>query len=107
MHVKRKNDLYQRFLCSRSKTDEVKYKSYKNKLTSILKRSEKQYYNQLLESHKTDIKSMWKILNSIIKKTETSSKYPDVFISNGNYVNSKQDIENGFNDFFCRIGVHH
>ena len=79
---------------------------YKNKLTSIIRYSEKSHYNKLLENHKNDIKGTWKILNSIIKKGNlTTSNYPEVFINDGKYVkSSKQDIANGFNDFFVNVG---
>ena len=38
-----KNRLYKLFLCLRSRTAEEKYKTYKNKLTSILRTAEKEY----------------------------------------------------------------
>ena len=43
---KQKNTLYRRFLKCRSKKAEDRYKSYKNKLTGILRYCEKDYYNK-------------------------------------------------------------
>ena len=43
---KKKNNLYRRFLKCRSKEAESRYKSYKNKLTGILRYCEKEYYNK-------------------------------------------------------------
>ena len=63
----KKNKMYKDFLKKRTKTSESKYKTYKNKLTSILRYSEKGYY-QTLEIHKHNIKETWKILNTIIRK---------------------------------------
>ena len=48
------------------------------------------------------MKGTWKILNTIIRKGNISSNYPDSFIHNGATVKNKQDIANGFNDFFKR-----
>ena len=54
---KRKNNLYKCFLKNRSEETLQKYKSYKNKLTNILRAAEKMYYNEILTYCKGDIKS--------------------------------------------------
>ena len=48
----KKNHLYKAFLSSRSIISVTRYKSYKNKLTSILRSSKKQYYSDLLAKRK-------------------------------------------------------
>ena len=53
MLVKRKIICTNSFLQNRTKESECKYKSYKNKLTSILRFCEKEYYNKLLVKEKT------------------------------------------------------
>ena len=65
---KKKNLLYKMFLKSRSKQSEDKYKTYKNKLTTILRKCEKNYNTKLLELNKGNLKETWKLLNSIINK---------------------------------------
>ena len=84
MHVK-KNKLYKDFLRKRTKEAEMKYKNYKNKLTCILRYSEKKYFNELLVNHKNNIKETWKILNSIIQinhPNELDRQYPTSFENN-------------------------
>ena len=49
---KKKNLLYKMFLKSRSKQSEDKYKTYKNKLTTILRKCEKNYNTKLIELKK-------------------------------------------------------
>ena len=44
----KKNLLYKEFLKKRTLTVQSRYTSYKNKLTNILRKSEKMYYNQLI-----------------------------------------------------------
>ena len=56
------------FLRNRTQSAQVKYKTYKNKLTTILIISEKQYYNKLLAQEKNNMKGTWAILNTVIKK---------------------------------------
>ena len=43
-------------------------KNIKNKLTAILRRCEKQYFTELLEINKGNMKETWKILNGLINK---------------------------------------
>ena len=101
---KKKNNLYRKFLQCRTKSAEERYKVYKNKLTTILRNSEKIYYSTLLDKEKNNIKGTWKILNTIIRKGQHSSPLPDKFMSNGKTVTHKKDIANGFNDFFVNVG---
>ena len=44
-------------------SSERKYKHYKNKLTSILRCAENDYYQQKIFAFRNNIKSTWKILN--------------------------------------------
>ena len=100
----KKNRLYKQFLCSRSHTCEEKYKTYKNKLTSILRTAEKEYYSKLLTDAKGNIKSTWKILNTISNKKTNTSKLPSHFECNEINIVSKQSIADGFNNFFVDVG---
>ena len=71
---KKKNLLYKYFLKSRSKQSENKYKTYKNKLTFILRKCEKIYNTKLLELNKGNLKETWKLLNSIINKKKKTMR---------------------------------
>ena len=44
----------------------------KNKLTSVLRCSEKTYYSQLLQKQKNNVKGTWKILKTIINKLSST-----------------------------------
>ena len=65
---RKKNLLYKEFLKTRTNVSEEKYKKYKNKLTAILRHCEKQYFTELLEINKGNMKETWKILNGLINK---------------------------------------
>ena len=102
---KKQKTLYKRFLRCRTKESEIKYKNYKNKLTSIKRLSEKQYFSNLLAAKKNDIKATWNILNTIINKRKPASNYPDSFqTDSGTKMTSKKEIANKFNDFFVNVG---
>ena len=84
MLSKKKKTLYKRFLKNRIVESERKYKSYKNKLTNIKRFCEQEYYSNLLDENKNNIKETWKILNTIINKKSKNSAYPQQFNDNQN-----------------------
>ena len=101
---KKKNHCYRRFLKCRSKKAEDRYKSYKNKLTGILRYCEKDYYNKKLQLHSYDMKNTWKLLNEVINRKMKQRNFISHFNYNNNEIYDKQEIANGFNDFFVNIG---
>ena len=76
---------------------------YKNKLTSVIRASKKQYYCNLLDVHKHDLKKTWGVLNDLLGNRR-KKPLPDSFVFNGSVVSDSQNISDGFNDFFVNIG---
>ena len=91
------------FIRTKSQLSEDKHKCYKNKLTSILRYSQKKYYANLLENNRTNIKATWDVVNSVIKK-RNNSNFPNVFSHNGKSIQDTIAIANGFNNFFVNVG---
>jgi len=81
--LKKKNNLYEEYLKYRSKDAETKYKVYKNKLITILRFSEKQYYGNKLFEYKNNLKSIWQFLNEITMRKKQSYKWPNEFYCSG------------------------
>ena len=103
--IKKKNVMYRRFIKDRSSELECKYKRYKNKLTSIIRQSEKMYYSNLLEANKSSIKNTWNILNKVLRKDKTSDNLPKVMIdNNGTCASGEASIANAFNNYFVNVG---
>ena len=104
---KKKNRLYRRFLSHRSLENETRYKLYRNKLTFIFIAAEKKNYSKLLQKYKNDVKGTWKILNNVIKKKKGTCTYFPEFVKvglNGTTISDKNEIADGFNNFFVNIG---
>jgi len=102
---KKKNTLYKEFVKHRTEEKELKYKTYKNKLTVILRKCKKDYYSRLLENNKNNIKGTWNILNSVIRRKKTSTAFPKEFIDNGKIIKNMDEIVAGFfNGFFVNVG---
>ena len=101
---KKKNLLYKYFLKSRSKQSEDKYKTYKNKLTTILRKCEKNYNTKLLELNKGNLKETWRLLNSIINKKKKTMQVGNEFENKGESITGDENIANGFNNYFVNVG---
>ena len=65
--------------------------------------SQKQYYANLLENNRNNIKATWDVVNSVIKK-RNNSNFPNVFSQNGKSIKDSVAIANGFNNFFVNVG---
>ena len=63
----------------RSAEAEQKYKTYKKKLTSILRNTETTYYSAMLEKQKANVKETWKILH-VINKRKNKPTNPAYFL---------------------------
>ena len=101
---KKKNTLYREFVKHRTKEAENKYKKYKNKLTSIIRICKKEYYSTILENNKNNIKSIWTILNNVIRDTPRHITYPQYFSENDKKINKMEEVVNQFNNYFVNIG---
>ena len=77
------------------------YCNYKNKLTTLIRCSEKKYYAEKFDSLKRNIKGTWKIINNIIRdKSCTNGKCSVTeILSNGKILSDPKQIVSKFNDF--------
>ena len=100
---RKKNRLYKIWLHSQTPAAESRYKTYKNKLTSILRTAEKDHYSKLLSDAKGNIKDTWNILNAAMNK-KSSTEFPSHFELNGTNMVNKQTIADEFKFFFVNVG---
>lgn len=86
---------------------DVNYNKYKiylqtyNRIKKIIKRN---YYSQLVENQKNNIKQTWKTVNKILQKKNDKSSYPDTLTINNKECSDSTKIVNEFNKFFSTIG---
>ena len=79
---KKKHKLYRNWLQSRSETDLLKYKKYKNKLTYLLRLAEKEYYVGRFNEIQGDISKTWQVIKSILPKSSKCDSIREVKINN-------------------------
>ena len=101
---RKKNRLYKIWLHSQTPAAESRYKTYKNKLNSILRTAEKEHYSKLLSDAKRNIKDTWNILNAAMNQKKSSTEFPSNFELNGTNIVNKQTIADEFNNFFVNVG---
>ena len=98
-----KNKLYFRFRKTPTPENQKIYKAYKNKLNSLIRRLDIQYYKNLIEMNKNNIRKSWQVIKEIINKNKTSNQQT-AFKVNDRLTEDKDKIANGFNKFFVEIG---
>jgi hypothetical protein len=101
--IKIKNHLYKCFLKDPTPNKEEQYKIYRNKLHHLLRRAERDHYENIININKNNLKKTWSVMKNIINKKRQTS-FPDYFISNNTKITEKYDIATHFNNFFVNIG---
>lgn len=101
--IRRKNKLYHKFKSSSTDSNRLLFVNYRNKLTNLIRVSKKNYYCNLLDDQKHNLKQTWKILNGLLGR-DRKKPFPDCFNINGTVSSDFKTIANGFNNFFINIG---
>jgi len=101
--IAKKHKLYKNYQQLRTDESLSKYKTYKNKLTTILRKAEKMYYLEKLNSVRNNLAKTWKILNSVISRTKTKGIIDEI-VHNNKVIQDPTIIANNFNAFFANVG---
>ena len=78
------------------------YKTYKNKLTNLLRKVEKEYYQNQINLNKSNLKKSWKIIKEVINKNKKKSIQTEFRIGD-RLVTDPAAIVNHFNSFFANM----
>ena len=78
------------------------YKKYSNKLNSLIKTAECNYYQNKLTIHAEDSKTIWKTLNSMLKNNKNN--FTNSFEHNSKTIADQKEIVENFNDLFVNMG---
>ena len=102
--INRKNRLYKKLIKSPNKSCEQQYKTYKNKLSHLIRIAKRSYYDRKFESAQKDLKLTWKLLNEVINKRKSKSPLPSSFKSEGRTITDPVEIANRLCKYFTNIG---
>ena len=102
--IKHKHAL--KHIYDRNPTEEnkLKCKIFNNKLTSILRIKEREYYEEQLDLSKADIGKSWKLIKEIIGKNKILNNNTYNCTVNGKLSSNQLDICNAFNTYFVQVG---
>ena len=78
-------------------------KSYRNKLSTIIKKSKIKCYNDYFRTNLKNIKNIWKGIKSIISFKCKDSDIPKIMKDKDTFLTAPRDIANSFNKFFCSV----
>ena len=101
--ITKKNKLFLNFRKNPTPDNHEKYKAYRNKLNSLMRRIEVDHYKKLIETNKNNLRKSWQVIKEIINKKRTQ-KTQSAFVINNRLSEDKNHIANGFNKFFVEIG---
>ena len=82
----------------------IKYTTFKSTYTKLKRKNKNDYYTNLLNNYKNDIRKTWKTLNSIIGRNNGTNNNIDKFENNGDYITEPEKIAEGFCTYFSQIG---
>lgn len=103
--IDEKNKLHKRLKVDPSNVElELSYKSYRNKLANLIKKTKFEYYQNLLNIHASDSKTLWKIVQEI-----SSTKTKKLFVSKitndtGEIITNPYSIADEFNKAYTQLG---
>ena len=101
--IRRKNNLYRKYVKNPTSYRHQAYKSCRNAVNSKIRKEKRAYYNSKFENAKDDLKKTWNVINEVMNKQQTKSTISEIE-DNDKHVTNKQEIVNIFNDFFVSIG---
>ena len=92
---KKKQRLHEKFLKNRNPENELNYKQYKTLFESLKKKSKKNYYSDLIDSYKYNIKKTWDIMKEIIgNKRVTNAPLPNFITVKNRNIRQKRNCRN-------------
>ena len=86
-----------------TKIKELIYKNYNKRLSGILYKAERDYYDQKFNSFKSNMKKSWELIGKIINKKSSSRRKASFTNETGLPLSDKQVADN-FNNFFVNVG---
>ena len=106
--IRIKDKLYQNFKYEnnplRKRNLEIKYKTYRNKLNTLIRSAKKMHWEKLFRTSEKDTKTTWKNINLLLNRTSENSKTPEEIKWGNRSYNGPVNVVNALNDFFTNIG---
>jgi hypothetical protein len=79
-------------------------KLYKNKLTTIVRLARQNYYKEIFENSKNNLKKTWSTIQSLLCRKSRANSIKSILID-GVAVSDEQNVADEFNKFFTSVGI--
>ena len=79
------------------------YKRFRNKVTSEIRKSKKEYYKDYFNNNLSNMKKTWEGIKQIINNNKSKTNVIQLNYS-GKPLNSDIDMANAYDNFFTKIG---
>ena len=83
----------------------IKYKQYRNLISTLLKRSKRLYFTKFFNGNLNNFKNTWKGVKNLISLKTVSYSSPSSIYHNNKTVASLFEIKNAFNNYFSNIAL--
>ena len=97
-----KSKLYIKYKKTPNSFDEKTYKVLRSNLNKILRKSERDHYDNLLTENKSNLKKMWSVINEIINQRK-HKPMTSKFVVGDREIYDSRDIAEHFNNFFTHV----
>ena len=97
--IKTKNKLYVKYVRRPTLFNHIFYKEFRNKLHSLMRRVEREYYDKELIIHKNNLRKPWEIIKEVINPKKRLTCQPG-----GATITDKYAIGQQFSNFYVNIG---
>ena len=101
--INHKNKLFHAMIKCNTAYNETLYKFHRNKVKHEVEKAEREFYSNLLQASKGNLRKTWTILKNIINKNKSNRVQTEFKIGN-DVVKNKTIIAENFNEFFTNIG---
>ena len=80
------------------------FKTYRDMLNSLIRKSKKQYYKIYFAENQSNNKKKWSAINSLLNR-QGKSKNSDIFLNyNGKIITDQKAVSGKFNHYFTNVG---
>ena len=105
--IKRKDELFYKYMKCKNIVNKTnihnEYKALKNRITSLIHISKKNYYTKYFEQHSKNIKKIWAGIKGIINIKTKDQNSPNCIEVSKELVTDSAEIPNKFNDYFSSV----
>ena len=101
--INKKNRLYKIFLNKPTVYNEINYRIAKTNTVKKIRQGKKNYYHNLLETHKNNMKKTWGVIKEVMGFERPITIINSVSVD-GSTVTEPTEVANQLNNFFSNIG---